>query len=140
MSEEEIKTVRGDVISDEVRMDEVQPTYYVTDDEKLLTELLKDPDLKALKPLYSRLMRLTKISTKEKELFQVDIDLIIGTMEADMAEADFDSGRWAKLQAHAIFLKTMINDSHKGFKMTLLSRLRKEVVVSAEKKPSRWRR
>jgi len=131
--------VKGDILSEEARMDEVQPSYFVADDEKILNEVSHDKDLKPLLPLYSRLLRLTKINEKEKLLFQTDVDLIIGTMEADMDEDEYDAGKWAKLQAHAMFLKTMINDSHKGFKMTLLSRLRKEIVFTPEeKKKKRW--
>ena len=135
-TEEELRRmqVKGDVLSDEARMDEVQPTYYVTDDEKLLNEITHDKDLKGLLPMYSRLLRLTRITPKEKELFQTDVDLIIGTIEADMDEDEYDAGKWAKLQAHGIFLKMMINDSVKGFKMTLLSRLRKEIIFAEERR------
>lgn len=140
-TEEELRRmqVKGDVMTEETLRDDVQPAYFVTDDEKLLKAVVNDKDLKPLLPLYSRLLRLTKIDQREKELFQTDVDLIIGTMEADMDEDEYDARGWAKLQAHSVFLKTMINDSHKGFKMRLLSRLRKEIVFTEEEKKKRRR-
>lgn len=138
--EDLVKRIRGEVVVDEARVDDVQPTYYVTDDEKLLIEINEDANLRNLKPLYSRLMRLTKISTRDKEVFQTDVDLLIGEMIIDMDEDKFNMGNGGKLEAHGIFLKTAINDSHKGFKMTLLSRLRKEIVVTEEKRKGFWRR
>jgi len=133
MSEEDVARTEGEVVDDETRDDTIQPTYFFSQDGDLLRELEKDPDLKNLRPLYSALMRLTKISSKEKDIFNIDVDLIVGSMIIGMKKKEFNAGRWAKLESNGMFLKTVINDSHKGFKMTLLSRLRKEVVLSREK-------
>ena len=136
--EDRKREIHGEVVSDESRVDDVQPTYFVAQDSDLLKTVKADADLKDLAALYSPLVRLTKITTQEKETFQIDVDLITGSMILGMDVRDFEEGRWAKLEANAMFLKTVINDSHKGFKMTLLSRLRKEIIVSPEKKKSRW--
>ena len=120
------------MIGEESLRDEVQPIYYTTDDEKLLQIMQQNPRLNKMRALASRLMRLTKITEKEKDVLCIDIDLIMGTMEADMDEDDFDSGDWAELNSCAVVLKTTLNDSVKGFKMTLLSRIRKEIAVSRE--------
>lgn len=144
MSEEEYldqgrkEGIHHEVIGDEARADDIPPTYFVSQDAELMRMVKADPELKDLLPLYSPLTRLTKIDSKEKKAWQIGINLLKGNTILNMERSDYNAGKWRKLEANCIFLKTVINDSHKGFKMTLLSRLRKEIILSREKKQS-WR-
>lgn len=112
-------------VSDSLK-EEIPQNQFTTLDENMMELVDKDPDLKPLAPLYSHLLRLTNITPKEKMEFQNKIDLIIGSILIGMSRRDFNNGKWAKLESHAMYLKQVPCDSVKGFKMELLSRIRHE--------------
>jgi len=130
--------VEGDLTEQEMLRDDVEPAYFAAEDEKLLALLHSHALLRNLAPLASRLMRLTRISEREKRALQIDIDLVIGTIEADMDEDNFNTGDWALLQTVGTVLKTSLNDSVAGFKMDLLSRVRKELTLKRAEEKKRW--
>lgn len=133
------EVIHQEVIGDEMRAEDIPQTYFFAQDAELMKTVRADPELTDLQPLYSPLTRLTKINDKEKKAWQIAINLMKGNTILNMERSDYNEGnKWRKLEANALFLKTVINDSHKGFKMTLLSRLRKEIVLSREKKQG-WR-
>lgn len=134
MSDEDIKQIHGEVVGEESRADDIPPTYFVSQDPDLIRDIDQDPDLKPIKCLFSPLTRLTKLDTKEKQGWQIGVNLLMGNMILHMDREEYNSGKWRKIEATGQFLRTVINDSHKGFKMTLLSRLRKEIILSREKK------
>jgi hypothetical protein len=109
--------------------EEIPSNQYTTIDENIIDAVQNDPDIEPLFPLYSHLIRLTDISGKDKVRMQNNVDLIIGALEIGMSSKDYDSGKWAKLQSHGIFLKLAPCDSVKGFKMRLLSRSRRELSI-----------
>lgn len=126
--------IHHEVIGDETRAEDIPQTYFFAQDIELMKAVRADPELEDLQALYSPLTRLTKINDKEKKAWQIAINLLKGNTILNMERSDYNAGKWRKLEANTLFLKTVINDSHKGFKMTLLSRLRKEIVLSREKK------
>jgi hypothetical protein len=134
MSEEDFhkelrRQVQSEVVTEESLKEEVPPLQYATNDADIIATVINDPELAPLSPLYSQLNRLGQVDAKEKTLWKLDIDILMGMQEIMMDEEAYNAGRWSKLQAHATYLKLLINDSHKGFKMNLLSRVRKEIAI-----------
>jgi hypothetical protein len=123
------RQVQSEVVTDESLKDEVPPLQYATNDADIIETVVHDQELAPLFPLYSQLNRLGNVDSKEKTLWKLDIDILMGMQEIFMDETEYNSGKWSKIQAHATYLKLLINDSHKGFKMQLLSRVRKEIAI-----------
>ena len=131
------RQVQAEVVTEESLKAEVPALQYATTDADIIRTVMSDPELSPLSPLYSQLNRLGNVTEKEKTSWKLDIDILMGMQEIFMNEEEYNSGKWAKIQAHATYLKLLINDSHKGFKMNLLSRVRKEISIEGNEKKKR---
>ncbi|MGD2090787.1 MAG: hypothetical protein PVH61_31735 [Candidatus Aminicenantes bacterium] len=106
---------------------------YATHDANWLVTFYTDPDLQPFKPTLTQLLRLTKVNDKEKMAFQDEIELAYTLLTMYMPEAEMSSPRGVKIKLAATTLKLLINDSHKGFKLDILTRIRKELTLMRQK-------
>ena|SRR4030066_1274315 len=136
MSEEYnyVPEVKRDIVTSEALKDEVPQWQYATNDADVVAFVHKDPDLAALAPLHSQLLRLTKITDKEKKVHVLRLRGIMAEIEWEMDEEAYNAGKWKKLEAYSMFLEMLVCDSHKGYKFDLLTRTRKEVTFPQVKK------
>lgn len=106
---------------------------YATHDADFLKIFHEDTDLQPFLPVCSQLLRLTKVSDKEKQSFQLEIEYAYTLLTMYMPETELSSPRGVKIKLAATALKLMINDSHKGFKLDVLTRIRKELTLMRTK-------
>ncbi len=119
--------VEEETVTRESLEDTVPFLQYATNDVDIIEQVKADPDLIPFLPLYSQLLRLTKVNDKEKMHFQHRITRIFNISKIFTDDEDYDAGKWGKLQAHEAFLKMVPNDSHKGFKMERLTKQDKNI-------------
>ena len=139
MSSEEVRDaikarVQEEAVTKESLDDTVPFMQYATNDMDIIEQVKGDPDLIPFLPLYSQLLRLTKVNDKEKMHFQHRITRIFNISKIFTDDEDYDAGKWGKLQAHEAFLKMVPNDSHKGFKMERLTKQEKSITFGDVKK------
>lgn len=106
---------------------------YATHDANLLLSFKSDPDLRPFEPVLTQLLRLTKVNDKEKESFKDEVELAYTMLTMYMPETELSSPRGVKIKLAATTLKLLINDSHKGFKLDILTRIRKELTLMRER-------
>lgn len=106
---------------------------YATHDADFLTIFHTDTDLKPFLPVCTQLLRLTKVNDKEKRGFQLEVEYAYTLLTMYMEESELSSPRGVKIKLAATALKLMINDSHKGFKLDVLTRIRKELTLMRQK-------
>jgi hypothetical protein len=132
----------GEAVADEYRNSTVRETLdnadipllqYATHDSDFLRTFKDDPDLIPFDPVLTQLLRLTKVNDKEKMAFQDEIELAYTLLTMFMPETELSSPRGVKIKLAATTLKLMINDSHKGFKLDVLTRIRKELTLLRQK-------
>ena len=141
MSEEDytMQRCKEEIVTSEALKEEVPQWQYATNDADVVAFVSNDPDLKTLAPLHSQLLRLTRITDKEKKIHVLRIRGIMAEIEWEMDEEAYNAGKWKKLEAYSMFLEMLVCDSHKGYKFDLLTRTRKEVTFpQAEKKKKGW--
>lgn len=110
---------------------------YATHDADFLKTFYKDPDLTPFTPVLTQLLRLTKVNDKEKMRFQSQIELAYTKLIMFMPESELSSPRGVKIELAATAIKLLINDSHKGFKLDILTRIRKELTLMRQKDAKR---
>lgn len=106
---------------------------YATHDATYLATFYRDPDLQPFTPVLTQLLRLTKVNDKEKMKFQDEIELSYTLLTMFMKEKELSGPRGVKIKLAATSLKLLINDSHKGFKLDILTRIRKELTLMRER-------
>jgi hypothetical protein len=121
------------VLTREALDDDVPFIQYATNDVDIIEAVKKDHDLKPLLALYSQLLRLTKVTDKEKIHFQHRVARIFNILKIFTEDESYDAGKWSKLVANESYLRFLINDSHKGYKMERLSKQEKIIRWDAEK-------
>lgn len=126
--------VKDELITRESLDDNTPFVQYATNDLDVIEQVKNDPDLKHLLPLYSQLLRLTKVDDKEKKHFKRRITRIFNISKIFTTDDKYDAGKWGKLQANETFLSLTTNDSHKGFKMEKLTKQEKHITFSPEEK------
>ncbi len=128
------ENAKREVITRESLEDTVPFLQYATNDIDVIEQVKNDADLKHLLPLYSQMLRLTKVDDKEKKHFKRRIARIFNISKIFTTDDEYDAGKWGKLQANETFLSLVPNDSHKGFKMEKLTKQEKHISFTPEKK------
>lgn len=117
------------------RFYETPDSQFFATDELVQADAYDDPELSALAPLYSPMIRTSNVPRKTADLLTMRLSGLFARKECLAMEETFGVDKASKFEANEIYLKMGINDSVKGWRLrALIEKIRTTRVQVGEEK------
>lgn len=125
---------RGSYLRNERFFDTPDSQFFATD-EMVQADAYEDPELQALAPLYSPMIRTSNVPKKGAELLTMRLSGLFARKECLALEETFGVDKASKFEANEIYLRLGINDSIKGWRLrALVEKIKTQRVQVLEEK------
>jgi len=135
MHEQEAESVES------ITTPQVSDTHFLSKDEIVLYQVMKDPDLKEFIPLISHLNRTSRLGRDQAELYKLEAESLVLMKEATMDEDKYEINGWVKLRSFLTFVKMLYDDTVGGWRGRLVTERRRITRIErgrAEEQRGRW--